>query len=111
VRRVRGAAFVAMATLASNDVVERAHCLGPCRAEGVHGLRRVKRAPSRELEAEDLAAFDDPGHHGTPNQRLAAAQFGFDVADQYQKQGHILTSQEFYELFMKVYPTIVAPDA
>jgi len=72
--------------------------------------KRVEQFLSAFYQMGDCA-FDDPGHHGTPNQRLAAAQFGFDVADQYQKQGHILTSQEFYELFMKVYPTIVAPDA
>jgi hypothetical protein len=56
-------------------------------------------------------AFTDPGHHGTPNQRLAAATFGFNIADQAQKQGHILTSAEFHALFVAQYPTIVAPDA
>jgi hypothetical protein len=54
--------------------------------------------------------FASAGHHGTPNQRLAAAQFGFDVADQAQKQGHILTSEQFHDLFVAYYPTIVAPD-
>jgi hypothetical protein len=56
-------------------------------------------------------AFDNPGHHGTPNQRMAAAQFGFDVADQAQKQGHILTSDQFHDLFVAAYPDLVAPDA
>jgi hypothetical protein len=56
-------------------------------------------------------AFTNAGHHGTPNQRFRAAEFGFNVADQYQKQGHILTSQEFYELFMAEYSRIIAPDA
>jgi hypothetical protein len=56
-------------------------------------------------------AFDDPGHHGTPNQRMAAAEFGFDVADQAQKQGHILTSDQFHDLFVAAYPDLVAPDA
>jgi hypothetical protein len=55
-------------------------------------------------------SFNSPGHHGTPNQRLAAARFGFDVADQAQKQGHILTSDQFHALFVKQYPKLIAPD-
>ena len=49
-------------------------------------------------------------HHGTPNQRMAAAQFGFRLADEAQKQGHILTSEQFHELFVAYYPTLIAPD-
>ena len=56
-------------------------------------------------------AFTNPGHHGTPNQRMRAAEFGFDVADQAQKQGHILTSEEFKQLFDAAYPRLIAPDA
>ncbi|HEY8258794.1 MAG TPA: hypothetical protein VIG08_14145 [Gemmatimonadales bacterium] len=56
-------------------------------------------------------AFNNANHHGTPNQRMAAARFGFDVADQAEQQGHILTSQEFHELFVAEYPALVAPDA
>jgi hypothetical protein len=56
-------------------------------------------------------AFTNPGHHGTPNQRMKAAQFGFTVADEFQKQGHILTSQEFRDKFFANYGTLVAPDA
>ncbi len=55
--------------------------------------------------------FTSDGHHGTPSQRMAAAQFGFKVAAEAQKQGHILTSQEFHARFVAVYPTLVAPDA
>ena len=56
-------------------------------------------------------AFTNAGHHGTPNQRRRAAQFGFNVADQAQKQGHILSSDAFHDLFVAAYPRIVAPDA
>jgi hypothetical protein len=56
-------------------------------------------------------AFTNPGHHGTPNQRMRAAQFGFDVADQAHKQGHILTSEQFKQLFDEAYGELVAPDA
>jgi hypothetical protein len=53
--------------------------------------------------------FTSSGHHGTPIQRMRAAQFGFDVADQAQKQGHILTSDQFHDLFTAEYTTFVAP--
>jgi hypothetical protein len=56
-------------------------------------------------------AFTNPGHHGTPNQRMAAAQLGFDLADAAQKQGHILTSDQFHDLFVAAYPELIAPDA
>jgi predicted metalloprotease len=55
--------------------------------------------------------FASPGHHGTPNQRMAAAQFGFDLADQAQKQGHILTSEHVHDEFVAAYSDLVAPDA
>jgi hypothetical protein len=55
--------------------------------------------------------FASDTHHGTPNQRMAAARLGFRLADQAQKQGHILTSAEIHALFVAEYPTIVAPDA
>ena len=56
-------------------------------------------------------SFTSSGHHGTPNQRLAAAQFGFELADQAQKKGHILSSADFHALFVAAYPQIIAPDA
>jgi hypothetical protein len=56
-------------------------------------------------------AFTHPNHHGTPNQRMRAAHFGFDVADQAQKQGHILTADQFHELFVAAYEMLIAPDA
>ncbi|HEX6587758.1 MAG TPA: hypothetical protein VF039_01945 [Longimicrobiales bacterium] len=56
-------------------------------------------------------AFTNPGHHGTPAQRMRAAEFGFEVADQARKQGHILTSEQFHDLFVAAYPGMVAPDA
>ena len=42
---------------------------------------------------------------------MAAARFGFDVADQAHKQGHILTSEQFHDLFVAAYPQLIAPDA
>jgi hypothetical protein len=54
-------------------------------------------------------SFTSSGHHGTPNQRLKAARFGFAVADDFQKQGHILTAEEFFTRFQAAYPSLVAP--
>src|SRR5215204_1921906 len=47
--------------------------------------------------------FTYRAHHGTPNQRMAAAQFGFDLADAAQQQGHILTAEQFHDLFVAAY--------
>ena len=53
--------------------------------------------------------FTNAGHHGTPLQRMRAARFGFAVADQAQKQGHILTANQFHALFVANYTSFVAP--
>lgn len=56
-------------------------------------------------------AFADPGHHGTPNQRLAAARFGFELAAMAQKQGQVMQAEKVQMAFILAYPGIVAPDA
>ena len=55
--------------------------------------------------------FKSDGHHGTPNQRRAAAAFGFKLAAEAQRQGQILTSDAFHDLFLAAYPTLIEPDA
>ncbi|MBC9796552.1 hypothetical protein [Sinomicrobium weinanense] len=55
--------------------------------------------------------FTSSGHHGTPNQRMAAAKWAYELAQRAHKKGHILSSQEFYELFEEKLPELVAPDA
>jgi hypothetical protein len=55
--------------------------------------------------------FASEGHHGTPNQRLAAARFGFALADGAQKQGHIMSPDQVHAEFLKAFPGLVAPDA
>ncbi|MEO6683294.1 MAG: hypothetical protein ABIN48_10790 [Ginsengibacter sp.] len=47
-------------------------------------------------------------HHGTPTQRMAAAEWGYKVADNAQKQGHILTAEAFTKLFEAELPGILA---
>jgi hypothetical protein len=56
-------------------------------------------------------AFTNAGHHGTPNQRMAAAVFGFELADEAREQGHIMTSEQVHAAFVAAYPDIIAPDA
>ena len=51
---------------------------------------------------------EDLGHHGTPNQRMASAEWGYKLADDAQKQGHILSSLEFTEMFEMALPQILA---
>lgn len=48
-----------------------------------------------------------PGHHGTPNQRMAAAEWAYNLANNAQKQGHILSSQQFVALFDAAYPAML----
>lgn len=55
--------------------------------------------------------FTNSGHHGTPNQRMAAAEWAYELARNVHKQGHIMSGQEFYELFEEKLPELVAPDA
>lgn len=43
--------------------------------------------------------FNSSGHHGTPAQRLAASQWGFNLANGAHKQGHIIHIDQLYELF------------
>jgi hypothetical protein len=71
----------------------------------------------RVLEAEKSfyavgdCAFDNRGHHGTPNQRLRASTWGASLAGSEQKQGQILPSLTVAHRFETVLPAIVAPDA
>ncbi|WP_394613288.1 hypothetical protein JNUCC0626_25485 [Lentzea sp. JNUCC 0626] len=55
--------------------------------------------------------FDAPAHHGTPNQRVRAAEWGYGVADGARKQGHVMPTLFLARLFEKQLPLLVAPDA
>jgi hypothetical protein len=52
-------------------------------------------------------SFTSNGHHGTPTQRIAAAEWGYTLANDAQKQGHILSAQEFTRLFEAQLPVLV----
>jgi hypothetical protein len=51
--------------------------------------------------------INDLEHHGTPKQRMAAAQWAYNIANNAQKQGHIMTSQKFTTLFEAQLPSLV----
>jgi hypothetical protein len=77
---------------------------------GAMNRKRVEQFLQAFFQIGDCS-FTSSGHHGTPNQRMRAARFGFDLADQAQKQGHILTSDQVHDAFVAAYPSLVAPDA
>jgi hypothetical protein len=72
--------------------------------------RRVLEAEKTFYEVGDCA-FDNPGHHGTPLQRLRASAWGAELAEGEQKQGHILPALVVANRFDRVLPRLVAPDA
>lgn len=72
--------------------------------------RRVLEGEKTLYDVGDCS-FDAPNHHGTPNQRLRASQWGARLATSAQKQGHILPSLTVARLFDQQLPAIVAPDA
>jgi hypothetical protein len=50
-------------------------------------------------------SFNDTSHHGTPAERMAAARWAYNLANDARKQGHILSSKEFtsrFELYLPV---------
>ena len=55
--------------------------------------------------------FDSDGHHGTPNQRERAAQWGAELAMASDPKSAVMDAREFAELFDAALPDIVAPDA
>lgn len=55
--------------------------------------------------------FDFPSHHGTPNQRARAADFGGKLAERRGFIDQIYSSEEFARLFDEALPQIVIPDS
>ena len=55
--------------------------------------------------------FDNPGHHGTPNQRRAAASWGVAEVAYATNPNRQLPSMKLYTRFEKVLPQLIAPDA
>ncbi|WP_226343850.1 hypothetical protein [Agilicoccus flavus] len=55
-------------------------------------------------------AFASSGHHGTPNQRLRAGTWAYELQEAARPKGKILPAATFRDLFDAQLPTIVAPD-
>ncbi|MBC5774704.1 hypothetical protein H8S95_11575 [Pontibacter sp. KCTC 32443] len=53
-------------------------------------------------------SFTSEGHHGTPNQRMAAARLGWVIAKVTYPVGHILTADEVHALFNAAFNDILA---
>lgn len=51
--------------------------------------------------------FNSNGHHGTPDQRMAAAYLGYETASKEQKQGQIMTPQQLHEIFVASINTLL----
>jgi len=83
---------------------------------GVHkrGLAleaRGTRAAVKTFYEVGDCSFDNPGHHGTPNQRARAAKWGAHVARTTRPQWRILPSPVFAARFEARLAELVAPDA
>lgn len=56
-------------------------------------------------------SFSSSGHHGTPNQRIAASKWAIGVVKGQENQGHFVGGSELGSMFDAKLPEIVAPDA
>ncbi|MTI29559.1 hypothetical protein [Xanthovirga aplysinae] len=56
-------------------------------------------------------SFTSPGHHGTPVQRLRAAEAGFQLAQDTFPKGHVLDVNEVHEIFLNQLDGIVSGDS
>ena len=83
-----------------------AYFLSHARGESMQ-WKRVKQFLQVFFNIGDCQTTSD-GHHGTPNQRIAAAEWAYGVSNNAQKQGHILTSQAFTGMFDAALPQILA---
>ena len=52
--------------------------------------------------------FTSNGHHGTPAQRMDAARLGYELANDAQRQGQILSVEELHEIFVEQIQTVIA---
>ena len=70
--------------------------------------KRIEELTVAASEVGDCS-FSSNGHHGTPNQRKAAAGYGAKVAA--ENNSAILSPAEFAAEFNAEYSTLIAPDA
>ncbi len=63
-----------------------------------YNWKRVEQFFSLFYQAGDCA-LNDPLHHGTPQQRMAATRAGYELANSAQKKGKILSIEEVHAYF------------
>ena len=84
--------------------------VGSTRRGASFQTKRIVDAVTTSFNSGDCG-FDFDGHHGTPNQRAAAATWGAELAQSARPQGKILSAETLFDLFEAELPSIVAPDA
>lgn len=78
-----------------------------------HGLSlNAKRVLLAERTFFDLGdcAYDNPAHHGTPEQRMRSAAWAADVASSARPRGKVLPSRTFIAMFERELPVLVGND-
>lgn len=74
---------------------------------GTYNWKKIDEFLKLFFQAGDCA-FNFANHHGTPLQRMAAANAGYELADSQQKKGEILTAEELHRIFINsVLPAII----
>lgn len=73
---------------------------------GTYNWKRVEAVLQSFFEIGDCG-FGSGGHHGTPLQRMEAAKKGFDLANDAQKKGKILSQQAVHDAFIAALDGIV----
>ena len=73
---------------------------------GTYNWKRVEDMLSAFYNIGDCL-FQNPGHHGTPDQRLEAARQGYLQATAIKKKGHLPNAQSIHDAFIAALPTIV----
>jgi hypothetical protein len=71
---------------------------------------RLHKAEQAFFEVGDCA-FDNPGHHGTPNQRLRASIWGAGLAAKAKPPFRVIPSLTLADKFERQLPIITRPDA
>ncbi len=70
-----------------------------------YNWKRIKDFFRLSYNVGDCLTLSDQ-HHGTPEQRLIAAKFGYELAKSAQKKGFILTPLEVHQRFVEHYESM-----
>jgi len=107
--------FHDLGAVAQNDIIRYTELMADAMA-GYYLTHKRGAALNAKRVVRFLETFHQIGDcagtknvlHGTQDQRVAAGEFGVTVAKEARKQGHILSSAQFHDLFLAYYPTLIA---